>query len=389
MSIGFWSATDSPQELFTKLVKGLEVQGATVAMHTESSGHVRDHSCFGPHDEAGDIEILDCSDGSLVEIVWSIGAIDHGPWSAWKPVRDSVAPLIRSVRPTLAVVAEESSNRPLPDPDWTQAESLFAAGWVDIDTCAGVQRVAFLKLKDDGMCVDLNAGLWWNSWQGLGSEAAAILPRRRDLAAAVYQAWTGRVAPPPEPVMEPSYTTEDLAPPQLWFWSHTRPASELSEVVERAVHPRGLSAYVWDFGQPSPWPFAIAQFMPQGRSVDELLGDLRAALGEMSPSWAGLQPKGGFLMPGPEVDHPAMAMIDHPWVRRSWIGSDLPRLETVLAGCHREDVAEGILWVTDPTLAPNSEFTEDWYDADERFERLSKAADILSQAARRSVGLAP
>jgi hypothetical protein len=387
MSVGFWSATDSELALFDRLMQALEGQGAAVTRYDQRAAHVQDHPCFAPSGETGDIEVLQCAYGSLVEIAWSIGSIDHQPWSAWDAVRRSVVPLITAVRPTLAVVAEESSNEPLPDPDWVQASSLFTAGWVDTQTCTVKQRASFLRLKDAGWAIEIDSGIWWNSWRELSGDASANLPKRRDLAAAVYQAWTGRIAPPAEPGAATSHTAEDMAPRQLWFWSHDHPANELAQRVERAVRPRGLSAYVWDFGQPSPWPFVIARFMPQGRSIAELLDDLRAVVGEVGPSWAGVQPKGGFLMPGPEVEHPAMGMITHPWVSRRWIGSELPRLEEVLAGSHREEIAGGILWVTDPSLAPGTEFTDAWLDEDEHFERLSAAADILGQAARRSLGM--
>lgn len=138
-----------------------------------------------------------------------------------------------------------------------------------------------------------------------------------------------------------------------------------------------------DFGWPAQWAIVRARFAPTGRSVAALIDDLRQTLGEIAPSWAGVQQRSGFIMPGPD-DNPQTAFLGiviHPW-----IGDALSEMDRALAGCHREEVADGILWITDPDLAPDSRFADDWYDPETRLERLSAAAMILGRVARQSIG---
>jgi hypothetical protein len=110
---------------------------------------------------------------------------------------------------------------------------------------------------------------------------------------------------------------------------------------------------------------------------------LRATVAAVKPSWAAVQPAGGLAVPGMDPDLPMTGVLVNPWVSRSWAGEDgVARLDRVLAGAHREEVADGVLWVTDPRLADLPDGS--WADDDTRWERLVAAADLLGRIAHRS-----
>ena len=75
-------------------------------------------------------------------------------------------------------------------------------------------------------------------------------------------------------------------------------------------------------------------------------------------------------------------VLVNPWVSRDWAGAELAELETALAGAHREELAGGVLWVTEPGLADLPDAS--WADRDTRWDRLVDVAAILSRIAHRA-----
>lgn len=388
MYIGMWDPRISGEDLLAAVCDELGQQGARVDRGSNAALIYEYEPPLPPSTgEGARLLMMQPRDavGGLVQLSFSLAEIDEE--YDWREFNGWTAALIDHIRPALLTVATEWSAESLPNPNWSEAVSLFLSGWVNLQVCTETQRARFQQVADDGLAYPLSVGIRWPT------ERRDDLPwsevEIHDIAARTYHAWTGEEAPQLETSSPADVTAEDLASRQLWFWSCNVSAGDLVNDVNRGIGPRGLSAYVWDYGQLPPWPFVIAEYLPQGRSVADLIDDLREVVAEIAPSWAGVQPKSGFLMPGPDTDYPGMSIVTHPWVSRSWIGSDLERLDAALAGCHREEIGGGILWVTDPDLVPDGRFADVWYDHHERFERLSQAAEILGQAARRSVGMVP
>jgi hypothetical protein len=388
--VGFWDGATSSVEVLDRVCAHLERVGASVMRTNPWGASVRNFGPFVDDGETAGIHIIDpdrTSDG-LIQLVTSIDEINDSPRARWRPFLQQILDLVQEVSPALAVVTVDWPVDELPNPDWDAAKMMLDTGWVNPNKLNSTQRVAFDNLVRRGLASRIGQGIWWSTWDDLNPAEEPMVHPRRLFLADVYRAWTGRQSPEELDWDEPDrLTAEEMAPRQLWFWSADIPAERLCSRVQDAVSPFDLTARVADYGLSDPWPIVVAQFEPTGRSVEKLLDDLRAVLGEIGPSWAGVQPQSGVVMPGPDWIEPATSVVTHPWVSNSWIGKDRPRLEATLAGCHREIVADGVLWVTDPDLMPDSRFAETWYDSRERFERLSAAADILGQAARRSLGM--
>ena len=88
-------------------------------------------------------------------------------------------------------------------------------------------------------------------------------------------------------------------------------------------------------------------YPPAGLTDQEsLLEDLRKAVVTVEPDWAALQPRGGFAVPGLDLNLPASGVLDHPWVRRQWIGDRRRQLRSALAPVTPEPVGDGLLFVT-------------------------------------------
>ena len=73
-------------------------------------------------------------------------------------------------------------------------------------------------------------------------------------------------------------------------------------------------------------------------------------------------------------------MLDHPWVRRQWIGNRLAELESALDAVAPEPVGDGLLFVTardprDPGAAPRVSVLA------ARYAAVVEAARILGEAA--------
>jgi hypothetical protein len=132
-------------------------------------------------------------------------------------------------------------------------------------------------------------------------------------------------------------------------------------------------------GEPG-WQAIVCELAPGAAAHG--LDLVRRTAGTVGASWAALQPAGGLAVPGMDPDLPMTGVLVNPWVSRAWAGEALPELEAVFAGAHREEVADGVLWVTDVRLADVPD--PSWGDDDTRWDRLVAAAEVLGRVARRS-----
>ena len=258
--------------------------------------------------------------------------------------------LVSGVRPLIATVAVEEPPDALPDPGWQAATGLLSAGWVDVERCSAVRRLRFERLAESGLAVPYGGGLAWGLTAVVRPEdaarAAGIGPWVA--AAAAYEAWTGRAAdlepdlPPPSPDEDPAAPV-----PQVWWWSQGEdPATVRSRVA--GLLPEPVEARVDTSGDPG-WQAVIAD-LERGEAAAGL-ELLRSSVAGVRPSWAALQPAGGLAVPGMDPDLPMTGVLVNPWVSREWAGDALPRLDRALSGAHREELGDGVLWVTDPRLA--------------------------------------
>ena len=119
---------------------------------------------------------------------------------------------------------------------------------------------------------------------------------------------------------------------------------------------------------------AVVAYPPAGLTDQEsLLQDLRKAVVTVEPDWAALQPRGGFAVPGLDPDLPASGVLDHPWVRRQWIGDRAAGAAGGAGSGHPRAVGDGLLFVTarDPR-APQTGATP-WVSSDERYAAVVEA----------------
>jgi len=183
------------------------------------------------------------------------------------------------------------------------------------------------------------------------------------VAAAAYEAWTGHVAEVAQPGAPPRPDDDPAAAiPQLWWWSQAEDPQDVHERVAAAL-PDGAESWVDPSGEPG-WQAVITN-LGLGRAA-EGLRLLRDAVAAVRPSWAAVQPAGGLAVPGMDPSLPMTGVLANPWISRAWAGSELPELEAALAGTHREELAGGVLWVTDPRLADLPD--DSWADDDVRWE---------------------
>jgi hypothetical protein len=326
------------------------------------------------------LEELPREDGGLVQLVLELGELEFAPPEEWRNLLLAALDLVSGVRPLLATVALEEPPDALPDPDWVAASGLFSAGWVDVARCSNVRRLRFERLLESGLAVEYGGGLAWGLTAVLRPEDA---PRVAGIApwlaaAAAYEAWTG-VAADPQPDLPPPDPDDDPgAPvPQVWWWSQGEdPDAVRSRVAD--VLPEPVEARVDASGDPG-WQAVIAD-LERGEAATGL-DLLRASVDAVRPSWAALQPSGGLAVPGMDPELPMTGVLVNPWVSREWVGDELPELDRVFSGAHREEFGDGVLWVTDPRLADVPDTS--WGDDDVRWDRLVAAAEILGQVARR------
>lgn len=397
MYLGMWDARRDSRTLYADVAAALERDGARLDPATVA---VWDHEHFSPAGEAGDLDYLEPNngEGGLVQLDWSTGSVEGGGTAAWRRLNDAVAALVLAVRPTLATVSDEwPADGYLPDPDWDDASHLFWEGWVDLAGLTPQRRARFEELARRGLAAPLGPGLWWTANKPeVGPvelpRPLPLDPRRHPdyaLAAEVYHAWTGRTAPEPEDTGPPvplrfGRTTD------LWFWSTDR--EQTQRRVFELLAPRGYESIYVDEGiEDDRWrPIMAVHELGFDQPVPNALADLRDVVAAAPMAWAALHRNNGMVLPGyAPSDDIVSGQVEHPWVSLDWIGADLPRLDAALAGCHREELAGGVLYVTDPALAPDTEFGPGWDDKDTRMARITAAAVILGVAQRRGIGLPP
>jgi len=324
------------------------------------------------------LEVLPRDGAGLVDVVVELGDLVLEPPEARHDLLLAALDLVGVVRPVLATVTVEEPPDGLPDPGWPEASTLLVAGWVDPARAGAARRLRFERLAEAGVAVPYADGLAW----GLDAVVRPGLPSRTAeapawvVAAAAYEAWTGREAelpqpgPPPRPDDDPT-----AAIPQLWWWSQAEDPDAVLARVGAAL-PDGVESWVDPSGEPG-WQAVITN-LGRGRAAAGL-DLLRDGVAAVRPSWAAVQPAGGLAVPGMDPSLPMTGVLANPWVSREWAGAELPELEAALAGTHREEVGDGVLWVTDPRLADLPD--ESWSDDDVRWDRLVAVAAILSRIA--------
>lgn len=113
------------------------------------------------------------------------------------------------------------------------------------------------------------------------------------------------------------------------------------------------------------------------------LGALRRSAARVRPSWVALLPDSGDVVPGAVPDEPATGVLRTVWVSRDWIPApELAALEEAVRGAYREEVAGGVLLVTDPRAADG---VAGWgEDPRQWWPRVVDAAAVLARVARTS-----
>src|SRR4051812_21741730 len=276
------------------------------------------------------------------------------PWTA---LGSRLAEVITSVRPAIVAINQEPETERLPTMTWEAARSLLDVGWVGASALRPAQRDAFESLRHRRWVRRLGDGLTWGSGRMWSLTDGILRGDDEDVTAAVFEAWTGTPAGPRTPAEEPEPDLDlearsepvdqdemnELNPPELWFWHHDLDEDELVRRVATAL-PRYEVEYDQDARE--RWRPIVA-YAPTGLTDQEsLLQDLRKAVVTVEPDWAALQPRRGFAVPGLDPDLPASGILDHPWVRRQWIGDRLAGLESALDAVAPEPVGDGLLFVT-------------------------------------------
>jgi hypothetical protein len=324
------------------------------------------------------LEVLPVDDGGLVDVVVELGDLVLGPPASRHDLLLAALDLVAGVRPVLATLAVEEPPDGLPDPGWPEASTLLVAGWVDPARAGAARRLRFDRLAEAGVAVPYADGLAWGLDDAVrpGEQSRTAGAPPWVVAAAVYEAWTGREAELPQPVPPPRPEDDPAAAiPQLWWWSQDEDPDAVRERVEAAL-PDGVESWVDPSGDPG-WQAVITN-LGRGRAAAGL-DLLRDAVAAVRPSWAAVQPAGGLAVPGMDPSLPMTGVLANPWVSRDWAGAELPELDDALAGTHREEFGDGVLWVTDPRLADLPD--ESWADDDVRWDRLVAVAAILSRIA--------
>ena len=203
-------------------------------------------------------------------------------------------------------------------------------------TLTPAQREAFEALRRRRWVRRLGDGLTWGAGRMWSLSDGILRGDGEDLTAAVFEAWTGTPALPrtPAPDLEPELDLEPedpsrpaaevdqdelnaLNPPELWFWHH---ALDEDELVDRVATALPQYEVEYDEMAQERWRPIVA-YPPAGVTDQEsLLQDLRKAVVTVEPDWAALQPRAGSPSPASTRTCPASGVLDHPWVRRQWIG---------------------------------------------------------------------
>jgi hypothetical protein len=412
-SLGLWTADLSVAELVDHTVVALHATGVTtVRSGTTSDGHalIELTSKQLPSSPPGGVTVaeLPVHIGALVEVCVSGAKVDGAPVAMARRLAGALAGVVLAVRPALATLSVEHPPAPLPYPDSDEAWGLFVAGWVDPAQCNDSQVAAFERLRDRGRAWPWGEGLWWSGAELLCPDAlTAAHDWDRGISEQAYECWMRGVREPwAEKVVdshvdagggspassgragleEGSYAAPGLpavmsAPPQLWFWSAEAAPEALAERVRHWLEDDGF--VVWTGPEQDPRWRPVVATAPSDMALAEALEALRTVAGEVACDWAGLHPEGWLAVPGLDPTNPATGIVAHVWVRDEWLGPDAAALRAAMPGAHHEVVADGVLWVTSPALAPDVD--PSWSDHDVRFDRWVAAATVLAAAARRTV----
>jgi hypothetical protein len=334
--------------------------------------------------------------GGLVDLRIEYADLAPELRSPWTAIGSRLAEVITSVQPALAAAGHDLEPGSLPSMTWTQARTLLEVGWVRLSTLTPQQHAAFESLRRRRLVRRSGDGLTWGTGRMWALTDGILRGDGEDLTAAVFEAWTGTTAAPRTPARdlvaelgidsnpflpEAEVDQDELnrvSPPELWFWHHDLDEDELVRRVETAL-PQYEVAY--DEDQSERWRPVVA-YPPTGLTDQEsLLQDLRTAVVTVEPDWAALQPRGGFAVPGLDPDLPASGVLDHPWVRRQWIGDRSAALRAALAPVAPEPVGDGLLFVTardprNPGADPGV-----WPSSAARYAAVVEAARILADAA--------
>jgi hypothetical protein len=351
---------------------------------------------LGPDVGGSVVAVTHLGVGGLVDVRVEYSDLAPALRSPWTAIGSRLAEVITAVQPAVAAVSRDCGPELLPALTWTAARSLFDVGWVREATLDPGQQKAFESLRRRRWVRRLGDGLTWGSGRMWSLTDGILRGDGEDLTAAVFEAWTGQPASPrtptpdPEPGLEPfgglpqptGPVDQDelnaLNLPELWFWHHDLDEDALVQRVATALPQYDV---YYDETQRERWR-AIVATPPEGLTDQEsLLQDLRQAVVTVEPDWAALQPRRGFAVPGLDPDVPATGVLDHPWVRRQWIGDRLPALRSALGPVSPEAVGDGLLFVTarDPR-APGTGAAV-WPSAGVRYAAVVEAARILGEAA--------
>jgi hypothetical protein len=330
--------------------------------------------------------------GGLVDVQIEYSNLAPELLKPWTAMGARLADVITYVQPAIAAVDRDFRPELLPALTWTDARTLLTVGWVREGTLSPEQREAFEALRLRRWVRRLGGGLVWGSGEMWSLTDGILRGDGEDLTAAVFEAWTGTPASPrtpagplePEPDLpannEPVDQDElnELNPPELWFWHHDLDEDDLAQRVATALPQYEVE---YDEGARERWRPIVA-YPPAGVTDQEsLLQDLRKAVVTVEPDWAALQPRRGFAVPGLDPDFPASGILDHPWVRRQWIGNRLAELESALDAVAPEPVGDGLLFVTarDPRNPGAAAAVFPSFEA--RYAAVVEAARILGEAA--------
>lgn len=287
--------------------------------------------------------------------------------------------MLEVVRPFLAAWPAEVPVDEMPTLD-DDGSTVLTEGWVDVDRLDSVRREALAGVLGDALVPVGGGWRWTRVSDGRAKQIGDVL--------------AGRL--PPRAVPEADGADDERAdiPPffDLVFWAADRSDEQLLADVAAWAAAEGLSddqVELSDQGDGPGWlPVRVDLFEFEELSWDRFddllaagLDMLRRAAAAVRPSWIGLSPGPGFLVPGSFRDE-FTGYLGDVWVRRSWVGDELlSELDAVADGAYREEVADGVLLVTEPGWAGVS---IEWSDPDERIDRLQEVIEVLARAARAS-----
>jgi hypothetical protein len=381
LHLGFYDPRRDGESLREAARVYLAIAGADVG---PPSWRLGPGTALAGDDRPATLELVAVERGGLAQLVVSLGELAGAPRDAWVAMYTAALDLAAGVRPVLATIAVEEPPDGIVDPSWPGSSRLFEAGWADPERFGPAQRLRFANLAAAGIVTPYGGGLAWGVDEVLrpGRPRDDDWRRRRALAAAVFEAWTGRAAPPPadDPHPAPDAAPDaapDVAVPEVWWWTQDGEPENLRERLAAEL-PEPVKPYVGP-GDPG-WQAVVCELAPGAAAHG--LDLVRRTAATAGASWIAVQPAGGLAVPGMDPDLPMTGVLVNPWVSRAWAGEALPQLEAVFAGAHREEVADGVLWVTDTRLADVAD--PSWGDDDTRWDRLVAAAGVLAQVARRS-----